>query len=350
MGPYSLVIFDWDGTLMDSRDRIVRCLTGAMEDLGWPAPPGTEAQQVIGLSLDDAFKHLVPEADESARRDLAARYRDYFLGIDATPMPLFPGVSELLDGIHREGMLMAVATGKSRRGLDRAFDETGLGERFSASRCGDETLPKPNPQMVLEILAQTGVEASDAVMIGDTSFDMEMARNAGVDALGVSYGVHAVTRLTPHGPLGICHSVDDIRDWFQLDGSVSTICASEALDDGGMGVRFDLSDGREALPAFVIRYRGTVYAYLNRCQHLAIELDWSPGEFFDLTRTQLICATHGAIYDPESGRCVSGPCQGRTLERVAVAEENGAVKLVDASYRLTRGAASFGPQPAGKTN
>lgn len=212
--PYQLLIFDWDGTLMDSAEKIVRCFTRAAADCGLPEPGAERGARVIGLGLLEAVTALFPEADEQRCREVAARYREYFLELDDTPMPLFPSVRESLHDLRARGYLLAVATGKSRRGLDRVFAETGLGRLFSVSRCADETRSKPHPQMLHEILETTGVVAGDALMIGDTTYDMAMAEAAGMDRLAVSYGAHPVADLLPHGPLACLNTFEEVPRWI----------------------------------------------------------------------------------------------------------------------------------------
>jgi phosphoglycolate phosphatase len=210
---YDLLIFDWDGTLMDSAAKIVRCFSAATADLGVSDPGEAAIRNIIGLGLDEALHSLLPSHDAATRRSVAERYRDYFLGLDKTESTLFPGVSEGLRGLSERGYLLAIATGKARRGLTRALGETELAPLFVASRCADEAFSKPHPKMLHDILDQTGVDARRALMIGDTVYDMEMARSAGVDGLGVSYGVHERERLLEHAPRAVVDSFHEVCSW-----------------------------------------------------------------------------------------------------------------------------------------
>lgn len=216
MSEFKLVVFDWDGTLMDSEARIVACLRASVTDLG--LAPRTDAQyrNVIGLGLAEALQNLFPDESPSTHAALVERYRHHFLEADRTPSALFEGAADTVRALAERGLWLAVATGKGRRGLDRALAETGLGQWFHATRCADETFSKPHPQMLLEIMDVLGVEPSDTLMVGDTEYDMLLARNAGVSAVAVSYGVHALERLLAHEPLG---HIDDIRELIPwLDG------------------------------------------------------------------------------------------------------------------------------------
>ncbi|MDA8363623.1 MAG: HAD-IA family hydrolase [Gammaproteobacteria bacterium] len=211
---YDLIVFDWDGTLMDSERKIVRCMSAAAADLGLADPGADAIRQIIGLGLDEAMAQLFPQAPASLRQRLVERYREHFLGLDQTDMPLFPGVEEGLARLARDGLLLAVATGKARRGLDRVLHETGTGRYFAATRCADEALSKPHPRMLEDILEQTGVRRERALMVGDTTYDLLMARNAGMGALAVTYGVHSRAQLLECGPLGCVDSFVEVCRWI----------------------------------------------------------------------------------------------------------------------------------------
>ncbi len=212
-----LVVFDWDGTLMDSAAKIVHCFERALLEAGAPARSSEAIRHVIGLGLPEAVRALLPEADERLRARVMERYREYFLHDDDTATALFPGVREGLEALAAQGYLLAVATGKSRRGLERALAETGLGGLFAATRCADEAPSKPHPQMLEEILAFTGCEAAQAVMVGDTVYDIEMARAAGVEALAVSYGVHDRRLLLACGALACLESFPEVCAWLMAE-------------------------------------------------------------------------------------------------------------------------------------
>jgi len=212
---YDLIVFDWDGTLMDSLARIVNCFRAAADDTGLSYPGDAAVRDIVGLGLEEAMEALFPASDAATRQRLQDAYREHFLERDQTQMELFPGVSEGLIQLHARGHRLAIATGKARRGLDRLLVDSPLRELFAATRCADETRSKPHPLMLEEILAETGVSAHRAIMIGDSVFDMEMARNAGVDALAVSYGAHPCDRLRAFEPVACAGSFDDVVQWMQ---------------------------------------------------------------------------------------------------------------------------------------
>ncbi len=213
-GRYRLIVFDWDGTLFDSAEGIVESIRSAAGDLGVPLPAHERARHVIGLGLEDSLRLAVPELPRARYGEFVDRYREHFREREKT-MSLFPGVRELIGALRGRGRQLAVATGKSRRGLDRALASSGLHAQFVASRCGDETAPKPHPAMLLEILAELAVEPARALMVGDTSHDLEMARRAGVDALAVSYGAHARPALDAHAPRDCVASVEELDEWLR---------------------------------------------------------------------------------------------------------------------------------------
>jgi len=212
-----LLVFDWDGTLMDSEARIVACLDAAIADLGLERRGADALRNIIGLGLREAVNTLYPGADEALHRGLTERYRHHYLQANETPTPLFAGVPELLAELSARGHLLAVATGKGRYGLDQALAQSGVGELFAYTRCADEALSKPHPQMLLDVMDVLGVEPTETLMIGDTEYDLLMARNAGARALAVSYGVHERERLLRCEPLGCVDSIDALGDWLRGD-------------------------------------------------------------------------------------------------------------------------------------
>jgi phosphoglycolate phosphatase len=212
---FRLIVFDWDGTLMDSEAKITDCIQAAFCDLGEQPPSREASRNIIGLGLSEAMFELWPDADEGQRECVVERYRHHFLGSNETPSALFPGARELLDWLWDRDYMLAVATGKSRRGLNAALQDTGLADRFHATRCADETSSKPHPQMLLEIMDELGMRGSDTLMVGDTEYDMQMAQNAGTGALAVCYGVHGRERLLRQRPLGCIETIQDIRPWFE---------------------------------------------------------------------------------------------------------------------------------------
>jgi len=233
---YQLLVFDWDGTLMDSAARIVSSLTAAFADVGAKAPAQERCRDIIGLGLEEAMQRLWPESNDEQRARLIGRYRHHYLDADTTPTPLFPGAADVIAALREAGYLLAVATGKSRRGLDSALEQSGLGRWFHATRCGDETFSKPHPQMLLELLDELGVAASDCVMIGDTEYDVQMAHNAGVDAVAVCYGVHAPERLLALQPRACLPAIEALPDWLgQQSSNQST--PSEANPPGTLPLR-----------------------------------------------------------------------------------------------------------------
>ena len=212
---YKLLIFDWDGTLMDSESRIVNCLRAACTEKGFPSRSDDELKNVIGLGLREALKQLFPEEGDHIIEELADIYRDQYLYRNQTPSELFPGVNQLLEDLETKGHWLAVATGKGRQGLDQVLEHTGLRSRFHTTRCASETISKPHPQMLEEILEYLGMDTKDALMIGDTEYDMEMARNAGMDCLAVSYGVHEADRLLKHNPIDCLHHIDELSHYLR---------------------------------------------------------------------------------------------------------------------------------------
>lgn len=214
---FELVVFDWDGTLMDSQARIVACIQGAFRDLGRIPPSREAASNIIGLGLDEAMAALWPEADADQRAAVGAEYRRHFLVTNETPSALFPGARSMLEQLASEGYLLAVATGKSRVGLDRALGETGLGDLFHGTRCADETFSKPHPQMLLQLMDELGVQGSETLMVGDTEYDMQMAQTAGASALAVCYGVHERERLLAQRPLDCLETLQELRPWLERE-------------------------------------------------------------------------------------------------------------------------------------
>jgi phosphoglycolate phosphatase len=212
---YDLIVFDWDGTLMDSEAKIVRCMLAAAADLDIAVPGEEAVRHIIGLGLGEALAALFPRCDTGIRARLAERYREHFLVHDQGAMPLFPGVETGLVALADRGFLLAVATGKARRGLERVLDDTATRRYFAATRCADETCSKPHPRMLEEILEVTGVEPGRALMVGDTVYDIAMARNAGLPALAVSYGVHTRESLLANGALACLDSFDAVCAWLR---------------------------------------------------------------------------------------------------------------------------------------
>lgn len=210
---YRLIVFDWDGTLMDSTAGITLSIQEAAREMGLPVPARAAASHVIGLGLHDSLRAAVPSLQPERYMDFVELYRKHFQAQQET-MALFEGVPDLLGGLRARGHQLAVATGKSRRGLDIALRATGIGEFFVASRCADETNPKPHPAMLLELMRERGFESRDLLMIGDTSHDLGMASSAGVDAVAVCYGAHPPESLSALAPRACVNSVRELQEWL----------------------------------------------------------------------------------------------------------------------------------------
>ena len=211
---YPFVIFDWDGTLADSTAVIKRALQRSADDLGYPIPTDAQASFIIGMGLRPALEHAIPTLREEDLTRLTDRFRHHFI-VGENEIVLFDGVPEMLAALIARGHLLAVATGKSRKGLDRAFDTLGLREFFIASRCADEGFSKPHPGMLHALFDMTGMNASDAVMIGDTTHDLQLAENAGTAAIGVTYGAHERALLEAHQPLTLVDSVSALQSFLE---------------------------------------------------------------------------------------------------------------------------------------
>jgi phosphoglycolate phosphatase len=207
-----LIVFDWDGTLCDSTGRIVEAMQQAARGLGNQQPAADAVRDVIGLGLPEAMAKLFPELSRGDRDAMREHYSHCYRTLDDKPAGLFPGAMAVMDRLRARGHLLAVATGKGRRGLDRVLEGLAMGEYFDATRCADETSSKPNPRMLHELLAECRVEVSDCLMIGDSVYDLAMAAAAGMDSVGVSYGVHAPQRLMQHDPLAVIDELPQLLD------------------------------------------------------------------------------------------------------------------------------------------
>tara|TARA_B110000444_G_scaffold255059_1_gene288683 strand:+ start:1145 stop:1783 length:639 start_codon:yes stop_codon:yes gene_type:complete len=198
-----LFIFDWDGTLSDSTERIVQCMQSSAKAHKIPEPDRHQILNIIGLGLGEALQLLYPSYEKGQRELLSKTYSEHYVKADQNPSDFFEGVLDLLAYLRVEGHQLAVATGKSRRGLDRVLAGLSMKDYFDATRCADETASKPDPMMIHELLEELAVEPHQAFVIGDTEYDLEMASRAGVSSVGVSYGVHGSKRLASHKPLAI---------------------------------------------------------------------------------------------------------------------------------------------------
>jgi phosphoglycolate phosphatase len=223
---YQLLVFDWDGTLANSVSRIVESVRAAAHLLGLPSPQEPAIRGIIGLGLPEAIAALYPQLESAEVERYRLAYADHYLALDAAPPPLFPGVVEGLEALSNAGYRLAVATGKSRRGLQRALAGHGWLDYFEITRCADETASKPDPRMLREILAHSGVHAGRALMIGDATFDLLMARNAEMDSVAVGYGAQPLERLRPFAPRLEITEFAELCDWLM---PVARRCSLEGV-------------------------------------------------------------------------------------------------------------------------
>ena len=210
---FDLIAFDWDGTLFDSTALIARCIQAACADLGVPVPSDKDASYVIGMGLIEALQHAAPDLPRERYKELGERYRHHYFA-KQHEIVLFEGTLPMLQALKARNHWLGVATGKSRRGLDEALQTVQLQGLFDATRTADETASKPDPQMLLELMSEFGVELERTLMIGDTTHDLLLAANAGTASLGVSYGAHAPEAFAVHGPLAVLQSTAELQDWL----------------------------------------------------------------------------------------------------------------------------------------
>jgi len=211
---YKLLVFDWDGTLADSLNHIVNSMQQASLALDIDVRTREEIRNIIGLGMNEAMAQLYPELPAGAVLELVHRYREFYLAMPAQQVVLYPDAEETLDHLHAEGYLLAVATGKSRSGLQRALVDTGIHRLLHASCCADEAFSKPHPQMLERIMDELGVAPQESLMIGDTEYDLQMAANAGASAIAVMYGAHEPQRLLEHEPLTCLNSLKELPAWL----------------------------------------------------------------------------------------------------------------------------------------
>jgi phosphoglycolate phosphatase len=215
-----LLIFDWDGTLIDSKAKITQAMHCAIRELKWEPIADGLIHNVIGLGLPEAIFYLFPEVEELRRTELRDSYAEHFIRLDQEKSSsLFPWVQKTLGDLRSRGHLLAVATGKSRRGLDRILGDLGMSDYFDATRCADETASKPHPLMLRELLAHFNMKSAEAVMVGDTEYDMEMAMNIDMPRIAVSYGAHSIERLHKYKPELCLDSFDQLLRWQRLANS-----------------------------------------------------------------------------------------------------------------------------------
>lgn len=222
-----LFIFDWDGTLCDSLAKIVRCVRKAAHDLSLPIPTEDAARDIIGLSLDSAIERLFPSIEPMALKAMAEGYSRHFVADEQAEGAVFyPGVRSTLEALLEGGHHLAIATGKSRRGLDRVLESMGLSDYFHGSRCADETRSKPHPQMLVELLEEFSIGPEEAVMLGDTEYDMAMAHALNMPRIAVSYGAHHIDRLRAFDPVLCLDRMDELLAWEGCTSSPSVMSAT----------------------------------------------------------------------------------------------------------------------------
>lgn len=210
---FDLVVFDWDGTLFDSTALIVRCIQNACADVGAPMPSDSDAAYVIGLGLQDALRHVAPGLPEARFPELGLRYRHHYFA-SQHELSLFPGTLDMLHALKARRHRLAVATGKNRRGLDDALTHSQLKGLFDGTRTADETASKPDPLMLNELMQQFGAAPARTLMVGDTTHDLLLARNAGTPSVAVSFGAHEHEAFAEFGPLHVAHSTRELHDWL----------------------------------------------------------------------------------------------------------------------------------------
>lgn len=220
---YELLIFDWDGTLSDSIGRIVDAMRQAAILAGHPLRDDQAIKGIIGLGLPEAIRTLYPDISGNDLIEFRRHYADCYMALDVEPSKLFDGVRESLEAFRAEGYRMAVATGKARRGLDRVLKAHGWLEYFDVTRAADETASKPDPLMLNEILQHCGVGPEKALMVGDASFDLQMARNAGMDSVAVGYGAQALDDLLHYEPQLAIKHFSELRAWLGVRAVESSL-------------------------------------------------------------------------------------------------------------------------------
>jgi phosphoglycolate phosphatase len=213
---FDLIAFDWDGTLFDSTQIITRCIQAAVVDVGGTRPTDAAAGYVIGLGLKQALAHAAPDVPPDKYPLLGERYQHHY-ALHVSDLSLFEGVLPMLAALKARGHKLAVATGKSRRGLDESLKSVALKGLFDASRTADETAGKPHPKMLHELIAQFDLPPERVLMVGDTTHDLQMALNAACPSVGVSYGAHEPATFAALSPRHIAHSVTDLHDWLAVN-------------------------------------------------------------------------------------------------------------------------------------
>ena len=213
MRRFDLIVFDWDGTLYDSTASIARCIQASCADLALPVPSVQDASYVIGMGLTEALQHAAPGLAPERYPELSARYKHHYMARQ-NDLSLFDGALQMLQALCERHHRLAIATGKTRRGLDEVLHTEQLKGLFDATRTADETRSKPHPQMLQELMAEVGIAPERTLMIGDTTHDLQMATHAGVASIGVSYGAHEPASFAAYTPLHIAHSVAELGAWL----------------------------------------------------------------------------------------------------------------------------------------
>jgi phosphoglycolate phosphatase len=214
---FDLIVFDWDGTLFDSTRLIARCIQAACADIGAAIPSDRDASYVIGLGLADALRHAAPDVPSERYRELGERYRQHYLACQ-DEIVLFDGTLEMVRALKERNHWLAVATGKTRRGLEVALDASPLRGLFDATRTADETRSKPDPMMLHELMHELGATPSRTLMVGDTTHDLQLAANAGCASVAVSFGAHGHDEFAAHAPLHVAHSTAELAAWLAEHG------------------------------------------------------------------------------------------------------------------------------------
>jgi phosphoglycolate phosphatase len=229
MDSYKLIIFDWDGTLMDSVGRIVSSMQSAAAHCSLVVPTISEVKEIIGLSLPNAFETLFPMCNDEQYEAMSTQYKYQYVEGDKTPSPLFNNAIPLLKALKNESKLLAVATGKGRQGLQRVLQSTETEHFFNATRCAGEVLSKPDPEMILSLLDELSILPENALMIGDTSHDMKMAEAAGVDRIGITLGVHNREILNRYSPKVVVDSLEELQNILIPQEVVYYRCPTHSL-------------------------------------------------------------------------------------------------------------------------
>jgi phosphoglycolate phosphatase len=214
MKPYKVIIFDWDGTLMDSDKRIVACLKEAALRADLLLLSDVDYRHIIGLSLPIALSTLYPNASEWQQKVMDAVYRWQFMEANQTQMLPYRGMLDLLEGLKKQGYLLAIATGKSRLGLELVLKETGVGDYFVITKSAEETASKPNPLMLQQIVDTLGIAVTEALMVGDSVYDLEMAQNIAMDSVAMTHGVHDAEQLAAFNPKVFCDDLTQLKAWL----------------------------------------------------------------------------------------------------------------------------------------